>query len=254
MPTEIDICTPQAIVSCHETFPPTPRPRHAQLAVMRDGPSKSLQVTFGAHQSTDRSDSLDAIIKRYRTLAQERHGDAWRHATLADELEGYLPALAENTAASCARLARDHRFLGLLVESAGDPLMRLAQDQVFNEKYMAPALQIMESMGWVEPLTLAVLYDSKIHGSYGAVRDKTMSNANERIWIPSYVATRHFHLGHAGERVSVFGNRLLRSTVYRMKTFETLLAENNWGLETPITTGNGARIEAADVEAWRTAA
>lgn len=254
MPSDLAICAAQAIVSCHETFPPTPRPRHAQLAVMRDGPQKSLQVTFGAHQATDRADSLDAIIKRYRTLAQDRHGDAWRHATLADELEGYLPVLAENTAASCARLARDNRFLGLLVESAGDPLMRLAQDQIFNEKYMAPALRIMDSMGWVEPLTCAVLYDSKIHGSYDPVRDRTTHNADERIWIPSYVTTRHYHLAHAGERSSVFGNRLLRSTVYRMKTFQALIAHNNWGLETPIVTGNGARIEAEDVEAWRIAA
>lgn len=250
---ERSICVAKAIVSCHETFPPTPRPRYGQIAVLRDGPGKSLQVTFGAHQATDRADSLDKIIRRFRELAIDAYGDDWDEKTLADELAEYLPELAKNTPESCASLARDPAFRKLLERSAGEPLMAQAQDDVFDVHYMRPAIAAVEGSGWSEPLTLAVVYDSMIHGSWERLRDKVHEKF-ERPWIRSYVATRHFHLAHAGSRLSVFGNPLLKSTTYRMRTFQDQIALQNWGLLTepkPIRTGNGAFVTEADVDAWR---
>jgi len=244
------ICAAKAIVSCHETYPPTARPRYGQLAVLRDGPARSLQVTFGAHQATDAADSLDRIIAEYRRLAVDRHGADWDQ-TLADELAEYLPQLAKNTPQSCSALARDEAFLNLLRRSADDPLMHEAQDSVFDGHYLRPALGAVAGSGWVEPLSLAVVYDSMIHGSWARVRD-LVHEQTERQWVRSYIATRHYHLSHAGTKLSVFGNRLLRNTTYRMRTFSALVGGGNWQLSTPIRTGNGVTISEDDVAAWRT--
>lgn len=241
----------KALVSCHETFPPTARPRYGQLAVMRDGPSKSLQVTFGAHQSTDRANSLDAILVEFRRLAIETHGELWDDLTLADELATYLPRLAENTPQSCASLARDRVFLSLLERSAADPLMAEAQDNVFDRDYMRPALAAVQGSGWVDNLSLALIYDLMIHGSWPATRDLVHGARSERDWIKSCVDTRHYQLSIAGSGHSIFGNKLLRATVYRMRTFRELIRTGNWQLATPFTTGNGATVYEADLEAWR---
>lgn len=243
----------EAIVSCHETFPPTPRPRFGQIARLPDGPGGVVQVTFGAKQATDRSDALDKIIEMYRDISILEHAERWRDVTLADELVTYLPRLAQNTPLSCAGLARDKSFLDLLARSSTDPLMREAQMRVFAEFYMKPSIAIFQSMGWQDALSLAVIYDSKIHGSFAAIRDLVLS-APEREWIRSYVETRHWHLANAGRMKSYFKNPLLRNTTYRMKTFEDAIQAQNFDLLTPVKTGNGVTILERDVDEWRTAA
>lgn len=252
---ERSINVARAIVSCHETFPPTARPRYGQLARLPDGPGGGMQVTFGAHQATDAANSLDLIITKYRDLAIAKHGVQWEGLSLADELCIYLPVMARNTASSCKQLAEDRDFLDLLVRSAADPLMRQAQDDVFDVHYMRPALEAVEGSGWVEPLSLAVVYDSHIHGGWRRLRDK-VHEQTEHQWIRSYIGTRHFHLANAGRKTgSIFGNPLLRNTTYRMRTFSDATAANNWKLETtgpkPLRTGNGVIITEADVDAWR---
>lgn len=241
----------KALVSCHETYPPTARPRYGQIAVMRDGPAKSLQVTFGAHQATDRADSLDKILVEFRRLAIAVHGELWDDLTLADELVAYLPRLAENTPQSCAALARDRTFVALLERSAADPLMAEAQDNVFDRDYMKPALAAVQGSGWVDNISLALVYDLMIHGSWPATRDRVHGNRSERDWVRSCVDTRHYHLSTAGSGNSIFGNKLLRATTYRMRTFRMAIAQGNWQLATPFTTGNDATVTEADVDAWR---
>lgn len=247
-----DINVARAIVSCHETSPPTPRPNYGQLARLPDGPANGLQVTFGAHQATDASNSLDRILTEFRRLAIEKYGPDWEGHTLADELAIYLPVMARNTRASCIELANDQEFLKLLKGSADEPLMREAQNTVFDVHYMTPAIEAVEGSGWVEPLSLAVVYDSMIHGGWKRLRDK-VHEQTEHQWIRSYIGVRHFHMANAGRKKgSIFGNPLLRNTTYRMRTFSTLVAEGNWKLLTPIRTGNGAIVNESDVDAWRT--
>lgn len=230
----------RAIVSTHETYPPSARPKYATLAILHDGPSKALQVTFGAHQSTDRANSLDAIIQLYRDLTKA--AGIPDEETLADELSTYLLLLAENTPQSTKALATDEDFTSLLVRSAADPLMQRAQNEVFDRNYMAPAIAAVEGSGWVEPLSLAVVYDSMIHGGWSRVRDKVTKGLTERGWIASYVAARQHWLATAS-------NPLLHGTVYRMKTFRDLIGAGNWDLVPPFI-AHGVKITEDDIDAW----
>lgn len=238
----------KAIVSTFETFPPRATPGYAQLALLHDGPNAALQTTFGAHQATDRANSLDAILRRYRDLAQAKYGELWHEETLADELETYLPALAENTGASTSRLAKDKTFTGLLVRSAADELMQQAQNEVFDENYMRPALAAVTGSGWTHPLSLGVVYDSHIHGSWAKLRDRVAA-AEETVWISNYVTLRRVNMEQAGTGHSIWSNRLLRNTTYRMDTFRALIAANNWELATPLK-AHGVTITEDDVNAW----
>lgn len=242
-----DINAARAIVSTHETYPPKARPNYAQLAVLPDGPNRALQVTFGAHQATDRADSLDAILREYRSLTQA--AGIPDVDTLSDELLAYLPRLAKNTPQSCADLATDATFKALLKRSAADPYMQEAQNEVFDVHYMQPAIAAMEGSGWTEPLSLAVIYDSLIHGGWKMMRDATTASINEHGWISSYVATRQFHLAHAGSPNSKFDNPLLRATIYRMATFRNLIGLNNWSLDTPFI-AHGVTVTEDDISAW----
>jgi hypothetical protein len=140
--------TARAIACTNESYPPTARPNYATWATLPDGPGGARQVTFGAHQATDRSDSLDKIVRRYRDLAIETHGEQWDDLTLADELAAYLPLMAENTALSCARLAADPKAKALFLRAAADPLMQRAQEEIFERYYMRPAIEALQGSGW----------------------------------------------------------------------------------------------------------
>jgi chitosanase len=242
----------RCIISCHETMPPRPIPNYAQIARLPDGPGNVVQVTFGAHQATDRSDSLDNILKEYRRLAQEKYAGQWAAQSLADELEVYLPELAVNSPASCKALAQNERFVDLLKLAAQDPLMAQAQENVFEVHYFEPALEAVIGSNWVEPLSLAVVYDSMIHGSWAKIRDRIPVELDERAWIARYVTTRRWHMSTAGSQASIWSRRLLRRTVYRMDTFGVLIDKGNWNLDTPIRTGNGGIVKETDLAHWAT--
>lgn len=240
----------RAIVSTFETYPPTARPNYSQLAVLPDGPGHAMQVTFGAHQATDRADSLDKIIRRYAELALARGEGALNPEWLdgAEMLTVYLPRLAKNTPASCADLASDADFKMLLRRVSTDPLMHQAQNEVFDRDYMQPALAAVGGSGWFLPLSLAVVYDSMIHGGWRRLRDRVHAGS-ERDWISSYVAVRDANLASAGTERSIFDNKMLRNTVYRTATLRRLIHDNNWDLATPFV-AHGVQVTEDDISAW----
>jgi chitosanase len=81
---------------------------------------------------------------------------------------------------------------------------------------------------------VAVVYDSTVHGSWKALRDRTSQQAGtvaalgEKAWVTAYVATRR-------EWLATSPRADLRKTVYRMDAFQRLIAQGFWGLELPAT-------------------
>src|SRR5690606_22995827 len=158
-------------------------------------------------------------------------------AAYARALKPYLPQLADVD----LRLDTDWTFRNLLKEAGGDPIMRDTQDDFFDRVYWTPAVSSATRTGLKEALSIAVVYDSAVHGSWTAMRDRTLakagtvSSAGERKWIAAYIDARRDWLnGHT--------NALLRKTVYRMDAFKALLATGNWKLDLPMTV-RGVRID-----------
>lgn len=196
-----DIAAAGAIVSCFETG--RPHGKTDAVAVLRD----DAGVSYGKHMATDRADSLDAIVKLY----VEKNGK------YANQLAPYIGELAKNTKDSIRKLSRDEVLKSTLRKAGLDPIMIECQNEVFRKMYMGPAIKECELRGYVLPLSLAVIYDSKVHGSFKLVSDRVVADkTNEKQWITCYLAYRRAWLANHTKLV-------LQNTVYRSDTFLALI-------------------------------
>lgn len=176
-------------------------------------------LTYGRSQTTLNSGNLALLIHAYVKAPG---------AIYANELRPYLGRFD----AQDQSLNRDRTLRGILQEAGNDPVMRTTQDEFFNRVYWEPTITSANYIGIKTALGMAVVYDGRIHGSWHMIRDRTIQNhgqlsaIGEQKWVAQYVATRRNWLAnHSIE--------LLRRTVYRMDTFNQLIAEGNWDLKLP---------------------
>jgi len=219
------------ILSIFETGKIPTSASYSTCTILADGAG----ISYGKHQATDRAGSLDKIVKQY--IAEG--------GTHAAKLQPYVEKLAQNgtantTMATAPQWAKD--LVNLLKEAGQDPKMQSAQDAVFDENYWNPAVNIAAQVGLKTALSHAVVYDTCIHSGPGGVTtirnkfpQKSPANGgDEKEWVKAYVAARKgWLLGNS--------NPLVQRTIYRMETFEKLMAEGNWDLHTPLTV-RGAKI------------
>lgn len=140
----------------------------------------------------------------------------------------------------------DRRFKNLLRASADDPVMRDVQDAFFDREYWRRAERTAAGR-FVLPLSVAVVYDSLVHGSWAPISrrtdaaDGTLAALGEQRWIEAYVEQRRQWLAHNA-------NPLLRKTTYRMETFARLIELGLWTLELPFVV-RGLEISEATLAA-----
>lgn len=215
MLSELQKQAAQAIVNIFETGKTLGD--YARVTLLTGDPG---HLTYGRSQTTLGSGNLYLLIKAYCAAP---------NAACARGLKPYLQRLADMDLS----LDRDATLRALLKEAGGDPVMQDAQDGFFDRLYWQPALNVAKGFGFSAPLSVAVIYDSLIHGSWGAMRDRTTarhgapSQANEKKWIAGYVAERRNWL-------ATHGNTLLQRTVYRMDAFAALIKAGNWSLGIPM--------------------
>ncbi len=209
-----------AIVNIFETS--RPFGDYAACVVLNDGAG----VSYGINQFTHRSGSLAAVVETYLN-----NGGMAGRETLAAK----LPVLRWRSAAAVGRLAADEQFKKALRAAAVTREMKEAQRQVAFERYLRPALDICETRGFVLPLSLAVVYDSITHGSFGAIASRVTGDIGEKAWITEYVRKRHFWLTNIAR---------LRATNYRTKFLLDQIAIGNWDLRLPLNV-HGVRLSNA---------
>jgi chitosanase len=196
-------------------------------------PGDTGHLTFGRSQTTLGSGNLHELVRRYCANPGARFGTA---------LQPWLPRLESID----LTLDDDLVFGNLLRASADDRVMREVQDLFFDETYWRPALRLAATAGIRTPLGVAVVYDSKVHGSWARIRDQvdrdfgTLAQRGEAAWISAYVDARRAWL--AGGRAD------LRPTVYRMDAFRRLVDQNLWGLDLPLVV-RGLEISATTLAA-----
>lgn len=213
MLTSIQKQAAQAIVNVFETG--AARGKYGEVTLLE---GDTGHLTFGRSQTTLGSGNLAILIERYCAQAGTRFGPR-----LAPWLEGLR--------GRDVSLDQDHRLHNVLRATADDPVMRDVQDAFFDSEYWKPAERRAEQIGIVSPLGVAVVYDSRVHGRWDALRAQTdarigsVATAGERAWISAYIGTRRQWL--AGARAD------LRPTVYRMDAFRRLIEQGQWNLELP---------------------
>lgn len=232
----------KTIVGVFETGPgaASGRPDYGAVTVLDDGAG----ITFGAHQATDGGESsLDKIVARYID----------KGGALAADLAPYVERLAANATAKAAEAgaigatpaevrAAGGGWVGDLMEileEAGDsdPIMALAQEEIFESHYWRPAAAQAAAMGLALPLSWLVCYDSTIHsGRDGISRIRAKfpeappsGGGDEHAWTVAYLQARRAWLaGHSRAAV--------RGTVYRIDSLLDLAAGDAaaWDLAPPV--------------------
>lgn len=214
-----------SVLSINETGKlPSPN-AYSTVTILKDGAG----ISYGKHQSTDRSGSLDAIVMRYYDLG----------GTLASKFDPYLSGLSANFSAKVdpSNPPADVKALMKLLSEAGrDPLMQQAQDQVFDEQYWVPAMQRGQAMKLTLGLTYLALYDTCIHSGparIDALRKKfpetpPSSGGDEKAWTVAFLNARYAWL-------RAYPNPLVQRSADRVTALLKIASANNWDLVTPFT-------------------
>jgi len=213
-----------SVLSIFETGRTPTAASFSTCTILSDGAG----ISYGVHQSTDRSNSLDAIVKRYIELG----------GTCAARLKPFLPYLAANKSAAeppPGPWSQETKALISILKAAGsDPKMQQAQIEVFDSNYFTPAVNHAKDIGLTTALGLLVIYDTCIHSGPGRVAthraafpEKSPKNGgDEKAWIKAYLNARRAWL--AGN-----SNPLVQRTVYRQDAILDLIKADNWDLKFP---------------------
>lgn len=215
MLTESQKQTAQSIVNIFETG--KINGEYGQVTILK---GDTGHLTYGRSQTTLGSGNLYKLLALYSASDIDLN---------SKQLKPYMKRIkARDTS-----LDRDTKLHTILQSLGQNPVMQKAQDEFFDEVYWEPALKDAKKLGLVEATSICVVYDSKIHGSWGRMKRRTnlmatVESIGEKVWIQMYVDTRRNWL-------ATHSNSLLNRTVYRMDAFKKLILENNWGLILPLT-------------------
>lgn len=223
MLSELQKLAAQAIVNVFETG--RARGDYSRVTVI---PGDTGHLTYGRSQTTLSSGNLFLLIDGYIRA---------EGAALADELRLYLPALRDVDVA----LDHDDRLHRILRSAGDDPVMQQRQDRFFDAVYWEPSVRAAQGLGIGAALGTGVVYDSRVHGSWERIRDRTIDRhgtpgeLGENDWVRRYVEERRHWL-------ATHSNELLHRTVYRMDSFGLLIDGANWELDLPLQV-RGVRID-----------
>lgn len=206
----------QAIVNIFETG--APQGDYGSVTLLE---GDTGHLTYGRSQTTLASGNLYLLIRDYVYTDD---------AVLAEALQPYLPRLD----AIDLSLDEDSEFHALLQSAGTDPAMQRVQDAFFDRVFWAPAVRSAAYIDSTMALGMAVIYDSRIHGSWHAIRDRvikqygSLSDLGEKTWMWRYTTYRRNWL-------ATHDNSLLRKTVYRMDSVQTLMGSEKWDLSLPFS-------------------
>lgn len=222
-----------AVVAINETGKLPSPAAYATVTVLSDGAG----ISYGKHQSTDRSNSLDLVVKRYIALGGAE----------AVALSAYVPRLEANETAAVDPKKLPQwvlELMGVLAKAGGDPVMQRAQDEVFDENYWRPAETRCHDMGLVTALAHLALYDVAIHSGPGRIDTlrkvfaarPPATGGEETQWTMAFLKARADWLrGHS--------NPLVQKTVDRVVALQKLGEEGRWDLATPLKYRFGLTIQ-----------
>ena len=217
--TEKDIAKAEAIVRVFETGKPLGDP--TAVAVLNDGAG----VSYGVSQFTHRSGSLLQVVEKYLEFGG---------AVGREVIEARLPIMRSRTPNAIGKLATDEQFKKALRAAGLTREMLEAQRLIAFERYMKPAVKECGAFGFEMPLSLAVVHDSMVHGSWDRLADHIGPVTDERRWVARYVEERDTWLRSIGR---------LRVTAYRTKFFLTQIKRGNWELKLPMNVNGYALTE-----------
>jgi chitosanase len=200
----------------------SPETDYRSVYVYADGNHGRKQVTL-ARGFTQDGGNLWRVIAQYIANGGEK----------AEFFKGYEGRMRDGD------LWMDKAFINALKGCSDEPAMRLAQDDVFNDAYLNPALKWADAHGFREVLSTGVIVDSYLHSGsmLGWLMDKfperkPIDGGDEKAWITAYCRARlHWFENSTGA---------LHTCQFRPKFFLGEIAKGNWNLDCPlVVSGKG---------------
>jgi chitosanase len=211
------------ILNCFENDSGSPETDYSSIYIYHDGKDDRRQVTL-ARGFTDDGGNLKKVVERYIS----------KGGNYADTFRSRLNKFGQG------QLVNDEVFKSTLIKaSKEEKVMRDAQDEIFDECYMQPALDWADKNGFKLPLSFGVIFDSYLHS--GGILKKLRQRFNEKVpsesgdeknWISQYLDTRQKWLASIPK---------LSGTVYRTKFFLDNIKIKNWKLNCPLV-ANGSKV------------
>jgi hypothetical protein len=215
------------VVSIFETGRVPTAASYSTCSILNDGAG----ISYGKHQCTDKAGSLDLVCKRYIELGGQQ----------AESLKQYMNYLATNESAKFNNVMANYpawlnSLISLLKSAGSDPLMKQAQDEVFDKNYWLPAVNHCTDIGLKTALGHLVVYDTCIHSGSGRVTSlrakfpeaSPSRGGDEKAWVLAFLNARRAWL-------AANSNPLVQKTVYRIDAMLEIAKANNWDLKTPMT-------------------
>lgn len=219
--------TIDCVVSIFETGRVPTAASYSTCSILNDGAG----ISYGKHQCTDKAGSLDLVCKRYIELGGQQAGP----------LKEYMNYIATNESAKFNNVTANYpawlnSLISLLKSAGSDPLMKQAQDEVFDKNYWLPAVNHCNEIGLKTPLAHLVIYDTCIHSGPGRVSSLRQKfpeaspsrGGDEKAWVLAFLNARRAWL-------AANSNPLVQKTVYRIDAMLEIAKANNWDLNTPLT-------------------
>jgi hypothetical protein len=205
--------------------------KFSAVAVLNDGAG----ISYGFTQFTHASGALAEVLERYLAIGG---------VVGCMVIEDRMPIARKRTKIAVERLAADTAFRNAIRAAAVTDEMRSAQIEIAFKRFLEPAVKECSRLGFTSPLSLAVVYDSMVHGSWEKIRDKVSSSSSPRLptyefaWVNEFVELRDRWLASIPR---------LKTTRYRTRFFLDQIKLENWELRLPLRV-QGVTISDATVE------
>ncbi len=205
--------TAEAIVNVFETG--RARGRYGAVTVLK---GDSGHLSYGRSQAALGSGSLYLLLKAYCDAPGGR---------FVEQFTPLLPRFRDKDIS----LDFNAEVRDLLQQAGDDPVMQKAQDDYFDRNYWKPAALDCTNCGLTRPLSMAVVYDSHIHGHFDLIRRRVEGGpsvspaCDEDHWIAGYLEKRKAWLLSCAAP--------LPNTIYRVTSFQDMIG-SHWDLELPL--------------------
>jgi len=211
------------ILNVFENDSGSPETDYKSIYIYHDGKNKRRQVTL-ARGFTDDGGNLRKVVERYISKGGQ----------LSETFQARMSQFGKGT------LVDDKEFLKALITAASEQTMREAQDEVFNEVYLGPALSWASVHKFTTALSYGVIVDSYLQsgGMLGWLMQKfpernPLNGGDEKAWVKAYLNARLNWFQRA--------TGALHNCTYRPKFFLGQIEKGNWELEGSIIC-NGSKI------------
>jgi chitosanase len=204
---------------------------YAIIEILNDGRG----YTAGKSGFTTATGDAYLVVKRYSELHPN------------NILAKYLPRLQELATLESDSLQGLDGFSEAWQRAALNPLFRQAQDEITDELYYIPAMQIADLISIKYALTRAFIYDTIIQHGNGNDPDGLKAlitkatqitggdpddGISEKIWLSTLLNVRQDTLQNASDPKT---RAVWADSAYRVNIYRKILETDNFNLNTPIT-------------------